>query len=177
MEIRGNARTHPAPNERTARAGAAELGRLYETRGRDRPRSRDADLRRASGRRRSGGVRPGAASHGNLRAADALEPWVWTIVLNEARRRSRTRELEEQSAPQVAPDDGEDDQRAPIVRAAVRGLPARQREIAFLRYYADLDEQTIASVLGVRRGTVAATLHTVRSRVRAAIDEEGGLAP
>jgi RNA polymerase sigma factor (sigma-70 family) len=55
-------------------------------------------------------------------------------------------------------------------------LPLRQREIAFLRYFADLDEASIAARLCIHRGTVASTLHRVRERVRQAIDDEGSAA-
>jgi RNA polymerase sigma factor (sigma-70 family) len=41
--------------------------------------------------------------------------------------------------------------------AAMRRLPARQREALVLRYYADLPEIEIARVMGVSRGTVAST--------------------
>jgi RNA polymerase sigma-70 factor (sigma-E family) len=40
------------------------------------------------------------------------------------------------------------------VLAAVRALPARQREVVVLRYYADLSELEIADAMGVSRGAV-----------------------
>lgn len=43
------------------------------------------------------------------------------------------------------------------VLAAVARLPQRQREVLALRYYAELSDAEIASVLGVSRGTVAST--------------------
>ena len=43
------------------------------------------------------------------------------------------------------------------VLAAVARLPRRQREVLALRYYADLADNEIASVLGITRGTVAST--------------------
>ncbi|HEY2949422.1 MAG TPA: SigE family RNA polymerase sigma factor [Micromonosporaceae bacterium] len=44
-------------------------------------------------------------------------------------------------------------QQAAIV-AAVRALPARQREAIVLRYYADLSEAEIAEAMGISRGSV-----------------------
>ncbi len=46
------------------------------------------------------------------------------------------------------------------VMAALRALPARQREALVLRYYADLSEAEIAEVMGVSRGAVKS--HTAR---------------
>ena len=40
------------------------------------------------------------------------------------------------------------------VLAAVRQLPARQREVLTLRYYLDLSEAEIAEALGISRGAV-----------------------
>jgi RNA polymerase sigma-70 factor (sigma-E family) len=48
------------------------------------------------------------------------------------------------------PDDGLDGS----VLAALRGLPARQREVIALRIFLDLDTDTIARQLGVAPGTV-----------------------
>jgi RNA polymerase sigma factor (sigma-70 family) len=57
------------------------------------------------------------------------------------------------------------------LRAAVAARPDRQRVVLFFRHYADLDYDTIAAALGIRRGTVAATLHTAHSALRRAITE------
>jgi DNA-directed RNA polymerase specialized sigma24 family protein len=38
--------------------------------------------------------------------------------------------------------------------------------VAFLRYYADLDYEGIASVLGIAPGTVAATLNAAHAALR-----------
>jgi RNA polymerase sigma-70 factor (ECF subfamily) len=64
------------------------------------------------------------------------------------------------------------DERRDAVRAAVAALPERQRLALFLRYYADLDYAAIASALGVRRGTVSATLNHAHEALRAALGEE-----
>ncbi len=59
----------------------------------------------------------------------------------------------------------------PELRAAVAALPERQRLALFLRYYADLDYQSIATALGVERGTVAATLHAAHAVLRTKLKE------
>lgn len=47
------------------------------------------------------------------------------------------------------------------IMAALRALPARQREALVLRYYADLSEAEIAEAMGVSRGAVKS--HTSRA--------------
>jgi RNA polymerase sigma factor (sigma-70 family) len=114
---------------------------------------------------------------GSLRSRGALEGWVWRIVLNEARRRARSGfSTDVLVETEVVTSEVLTDPRAQRARALVARLPPRQREVVFLRYFADLDEASIASALGIRRGTVAATLHRVHARMRAALDE-GGLEP
>jgi RNA polymerase sigma factor (sigma-70 family) len=56
---------------------------------------------------------------------------------------------------------------------AICALSRRQRAAVFLRYYADLDYAGIASVLGVKRGTVSALLHTAHTSIRRSLDEAG----
>jgi DNA-directed RNA polymerase specialized sigma24 family protein len=43
--------------------------------------------------------------------------------------------------------------------------------VLFLRYYADLEYRAIASVLGIRPGTVAATLNAAHQAIRAQLEE------
>jgi RNA polymerase sigma factor (sigma-70 family) len=50
-------------------------------------------------------------------------------------------------------------------------LPERQRLALFLRYYADLDYRTIAAVLGIKEGTVSATVSAAHSSVRHLLEE------
>jgi RNA polymerase sigma factor (sigma-70 family) len=59
----------------------------------------------------------------------------------------------------------------PEVRAAVAGLPERQRLAVYLRYYADLDYDAIATALEVKPGTVAATLNAAHARLRGRLEE------
>ena len=55
------------------------------------------------------------------------------------------------------------------VRAALRALPARQREVLVLRYYAGLSETEIAAALGISRGSVKAHAARAKDALRAAL--------
>ena len=106
------------------------------------------------------------------RVRGALEPWIWKIVVNEARRRWRpssevSSELEHVD---VAATNGYAG--AEHVREAVATLAERQRLVLFLRYYADLDYERIAATLGIAPGTVAATLNAAHVHLRAQLKEE-----
>jgi RNA polymerase sigma factor (sigma-70 family) len=57
------------------------------------------------------------------------------------------------------------------VRASLLSLPERQRLAVFLRYYADLSYEQIAGALGVRVGTVAASLNAAHTSLRRALQE------
>ena len=58
--------------------------------------------------------------------------------------------------------------------SAVRGLPARQREVIVLRVYFDLDTEATAALMGVSPGTVGVHLHralgTLRTRIPSLLD-------
>lgn len=99
----------------------------------------------------------------------SLEAWLWRIVVNEARRRSAAEQQRRLMTSPVAPENaastnGHREQGA--LEALVSALPERQRLALFLRYYADLDYEAIAEALGVKPGTVAATLHAAHSALR-----------
>jgi RNA polymerase sigma-70 factor, ECF subfamily len=104
-----------------------------------------------------------------LRNERAVEPWVWRIVVNEARKRrarDARRRLEE-PAGSYGPAELNVD-----VRALIAGLPERQRLALFLRYYADLDYAAIAAALGIKPGTVAATLSAAHAALRRELEAE-----
>jgi RNA polymerase sigma-70 factor, ECF subfamily len=103
-------------------------------------------------------------------ARGSLEAWLWRIVVNEARRRGAAERRTVLVAPTelaeaaAAASNGHREHGA--VEALVAALPERQRLALFLRYYADLDYEAIAEALGVKPGTVAATLHAARASLR-----------
>jgi RNA polymerase sigma factor (sigma-70 family) len=103
------------------------------------------------------------------RGEGTLDGWLWQTLINVCRdahrRRTQLASLDELSALNGQVEEW------PELRAAVAALPERQRLVLFLRHYADLDYEAIATVLGVQRGTVAATLHTAHSALRRAMTE------
>jgi RNA polymerase sigma factor (sigma-70 family) len=103
------------------------------------------------------------------RGEGTLEGWLWQILVNVCRdAHRRPAELASLDEPSMLNGQAEE---WPELRAAVAALPERQRLVLFLRHYADLDYETIAAVVGVRRGTVAATLHAAHSALRRAMTE------
>lgn len=108
-------------------------------------------------------------SVGDFRGQARLESWLWRILLNVCMAEKRRRALSTEDVnllPRV-----EDPSDWPEVREAIASLPERQRTILFLRHYADLDYEQIGAVLGIARGTVAATLNTAHTRLRALLGE------
>ncbi len=110
-------------------------------------------------------------SRTSFRGDGPLDAWVWRTVVNAARKASRHPLVEpRRSEPSAVTELHVADELAPIVRM----LPERQRLVLFLRYYADLDYRSIASVLGVEVGTVSSSLAAAREAVRQALVEACG---
>jgi RNA polymerase sigma factor (sigma-70 family) len=113
------------------------------------------------------------ARSGTFRGSGTVEAWLWKAVVNSARNvRACSPRVAENSRSDAAVQDGAVDEQRDAIRAAVATLPERQRHALFLRYYADLDYAAIADALGVRRGTVSATLNHAHETLRAALGEE-----
>ena len=104
----------------------------------------------------------------SYRGRGSLESWVWRIVVNAARdaRRKRRALVGLRDRPEAASPNGHGD------LLPLELLTDRQREVLFLHYYADLDYATIAEALGIRGGTVGATLSTARRVLRQALAPE-----
>ncbi len=107
----------------------------------------------------------------------AREPtaWLYSVIRNLAidhlRRRARRQEAEIDQAllrsPAAGPDKAaEQSELAERLWAAIRSLPAEQREILLLRDWHGLDYGQIAEVLGLSLGTVSSRLHHAREKVR-----------
>ena len=98
-----------------------------------------------------------------------LEAWLWRAVTNAAHNQRRAAgplvpagAIEDEPCPEQAPVWSGD---GPL-REQLALLPERQRLVLFLRYYGDLSYREIGEVLGLRTGTVSATLAAAHGRLR-----------
>ena len=105
---------------------------------------------------------------GSFRGDGPLEAWVWRIVLNAARSDVR-RSIPAVDYEEPAAANGHPERDAEL-RGTLARLPERQRTAVFLRYYADLDYAAIGSALGMRTGTVAATLNAAHAALRSRLE-------
>jgi RNA polymerase sigma factor (sigma-70 family) len=97
------------------------------------------------------------------------------LVLHDAGRRSRQRaELQPQDGRTEAADEGaaralrEVDDLAEF-RWALARVPARQRAVLVLRYWADLPVAEVADILGCSEGTVTSTASRAATRLAGAL--------
>lgn len=108
---------------------------------------------------------------------ESLAAWVTTASMNLSRKTWRRGLVERRARDLLAtttePRAGEQIDDALDVRAAIAGLPRRQRETAVLRYVLEMDTREVAEVLGIDEGTVKSHLSRARSALeRALADEE-----
>lgn len=121
------------------------------------------------------------AHRDEFRGEGSLEGWVARIVLRAAldagRRPAPDPAVLEESRGRLlwAPElpHGERD---PALAAAVEALPPRQKQILFLRYFADLTHAQVAEMLGISPGTVSASLHQARTALARRLECEETLA-
>lgn len=102
--------------------------------------------------------------------------WLFGIArnaaLDELRRRRRTTAL--QSDPEdtsaLVEDGAEVALRRSAVRDALRGLPAREREIVALKFHAGLANTELARILGISESAVGTLLYRTMEKLRKACD-------
>ncbi len=112
-----------------------------------------------------------------LRDTSKAPSYLHQSVVNGARSVLRHRAVAEKHAPALALHTAGADQAAlalvegSAVVAALRLLPARQREALVLRFYADFAEADVAKAMGISRGAVKS--HTARgvAALRKLLDE------
>lgn len=115
------------------------------------------------------------AALGRFRSGAPLRPWLLTIVANEARNRARAagrrRRLTERAAGEETPVPTPEavtvaGERDADLRAALARLDDRDREVLWLRFFADLSEAEAAAALGCRQGTVKSRTSRALDRLR-----------
>jgi RNA polymerase sigma factor (sigma-70 family) len=106
----------------------------------------------------------------SFRGHSSVDTWLWRTLVNVCTDERRRRVF----PVDVPPSTNGHVEEWPELRAAVAALPERQRQVLFLRHYADLDYESIAAALGIERGTVAATLHAGHAALRTTITEAVG---
>jgi RNA polymerase sigma-70 factor (sigma-E family) len=113
-----------------------------------------------------------------LRDSEKALSYLRQAVVNKSRSVLRHRTVVDKNAPKPAPDEPSAEQGAlalierSAVVAALRTLPARQREAIVLRYYADLSEADIASTMGISRGAVKSHTARAMSALKSILEQE-----
>jgi RNA polymerase sigma-70 factor (sigma-E family) len=121
------------------------------------------------------------AMHGSwrrLRDADKALAYLRRCVVNRSRSVLRHRVVVDRNAPKSAAEMPSAEQSAlallecSVVAAALRTLSPRQREALVLRYYADLSEAQIASMMGISKGSVKSHTARAMSALRSVLESE-----
>jgi RNA polymerase sigma-70 factor (ECF subfamily) len=123
---------------------------------------------------------------GRFRTGAPLRPWLLAIAANEARNRRRAAGRREHLALRVA---GEEAafaaapssetlalaaDRDADLRSAIARLGGADREVLWLRYFADLSQAEIAAALGCRPGTVKSRTSRALGRLRSELEDDDG---
>lgn len=105
-----------------------------------------------------------------------LRPWILAIVANEARNRRRANERRPATRLEAIAEWADDAPSAAAVvlsgerrrqlGAALTHLSSSDRDVIACRFFLDLGEAEIATVLGLRRGTVKSRLSRALERLR-----------
>lgn len=114
------------------------------------------------------------ASRRAFERVEQPEAWLRTVAVNVARTRHRRSILGDRltrtRAEEPPAREAELSEERLVLVAALRTLPAPQREALALHYLADLPVTEVAATLGVAVGTVKARLSRGRTALAAALD-------
>jgi len=114
-----------------------------------------------------------------LRDTGSALPYLRRAVINKSRSVLRHRAVANRypPLPEPAQPSAEESALAVVQRSSVltalRALPARQREVVVLRYYADLSEAQIAAAMGISKGAVKAHTSRAKDSLRALLGTTG----
>lgn len=113
-----------------------------------------------------------------LRDGEKALAYLRTAVVNRSRSVLRHRVVVDRNAPKPLPDMPSAEhgalallERSAVV-AALRKLPVRQREVVVLRFYGDLSEAQIASMMGITRGAVKSHTSRAMAALRSVLERE-----
>lgn len=115
---------------------------------------------------------------GGLRNDDSIRWYLRRTVINLANSHLRRRRVERSHLPTLAGSTSTaslgavDVVTTRAVREAIAQLSVKQRAVVVLRYYQDLTDQQIASVLGWPVGSVKSTLHRAAAILRQHLEQE-----
>jgi len=113
-----------------------------------------------------------------LRNADAFRWYVRRTVVNLSHSHRRRQRVERAYVKRLVGSGATVGAATPdlvtrhTVREAVEKLPPRQRTVVVLRYYQDLTDQQIASLLGWPVGSVKSALHRAATALRQQLERE-----
>lgn len=112
------------------------------------------------------------AARGKIAQADDPDRYIMTIMLN--RFRSDRRRRRAVLVPLVGLESSISDGHArrtelQVISTAISNLPARQRSVMVLRYFADYSDDQIAQVLGCRPATVRSSAHRALKKIRSIV--------
>jgi RNA polymerase sigma-70 factor (sigma-E family) len=113
-----------------------------------------------------------------LKNVDKAVNYLRRSVVNRSRSVLRRRIVADKHVPKHEPDMPSAEQgaitqleRAAVI-AALRSLPARQREAIMLRYYLDLSEEEVADAMRISRGAVKSHTARAKAALRAVLEAE-----
>ena len=105
-----------------------------------------------------------------------IAAWITVVASNRLRDKYRSRGAEERALGRVGTADESVEDAVELldidVMAALRELPAQQRQVCALHYLMDQSVDTIAEGLGVSAGTVKTQLHRARKAFAARLRKE-----
>ena len=112
-------------------------------------------------------------ARGSFLAADNPEAWLRTVAVNVSRTRWRRSRFFRDVSPRLAVSASYDDlpEERLALLAALRRLPAAQREAIALHHLADLPVHEVAEAVGAPVGTVKARLSRGRAALAVLLDE------
>jgi RNA polymerase sigma factor (sigma-70 family) len=110
---------------------------------------------------------------GRVRRLDSPSAWAHRVAINLANSHLRRRLAERRALRRLSYRPGVehhdlDTSTAVAVRAAVAGLPRRERAVVVLRFFADFSVREVADLLGMPEGTVKTLTARALAELRAA---------